>query len=225
MLGRRRSRRQRGLESLCDTESGAAPRRALRVERRRVPRAERSRARVRLRLGFPARPCGREDGVTDAKEMDAETAEGLERLYRRYNSWLTGRLRVFVGADRAADVAQETYIRAAPYSVGGVRQPKALLLRIALNLVRDESRRSRRRGGEPADVDTVDPEVGASQLEDLLLKQVILTMPALYRDVFVMSRFGGMTYAEIAAARGLNLKTVEWRMSKALDHCSKQMGA
>lgn len=190
-----------------------------------MPRAWRRRASVRSRLGFPARPFGREDGVTEAKEMDAETAEGLERLYRRYNSWLTGRLRVFVGADQAADVAQETYIRAAPYSTEDVKRPKALLLRIALNLVRDDSRRRSRRGGEPADLDAVNPGESAGQLEDLLLKQIILSMPELYREVFVMSRFGGMTYEEIAAARGLNLKTVEWRMSKALDHCSKKMGA
>lgn len=142
--------------------------------------------------------------MTDAKEMDTRTAEGLERLYRRYNSWLTGRLRVFVGADQAADVAQETYIKAAPYSAGGVRHPKALLLRIALNLVRDESRRRSRRGGEPVDLDTINPGESAGQLEDLLLKQVILTMPELYRDVFVMSRFGGICATSTPAIRALS---------------------
>jgi RNA polymerase sigma-70 factor (ECF subfamily) len=52
-----------------------------------------------------------------------------------------------------------------------------------------------------------------------MLKQIVLSMPPLYRDIFVLSRFGGMSYPEIAAARGLSVKTVEWRMSKALEHC------
>ena len=52
---------------------------------------------------------------------------------------------------------------------------------------------------DPAD----DAPIAAPQVDELHLKQIVLSMPALYRDVFVLSRFGGMTYAEIAAARGL----------------------
>jgi RNA polymerase sigma-70 factor (ECF subfamily) len=48
-------------------------------------------------------------------------------------------------------------------------------------------------------------------------------MPPLYRDIFVLNRFGGMTYPEIARARGISVKTVEWRMSKALEHCASRL--
>lgn len=157
--------------------------------------------------------------MSDTKQLDQDAAEGLDGLYRRYASWLHGRLRAHVGPDRAADVVQDTYLRAAPYRSRDIRHPKAFLLRIAMNLVRDESRRRRRHEIAIDDV-AEDPLIeAAAQVDELHLKQILLTMPALYRDVFVLSRFGGMTYAEIAAARGLNLKTVEWRMSKALEHC------
>jgi RNA polymerase sigma-70 factor (ECF subfamily) len=32
-----------------------------------------------------------------------------------------------------------------------------------------------------------------------------------------------MTYNQIAVLRGLSVKTVEWRMSKALDHCTQRL--
>lgn len=156
--------------------------------------------------------------MTDAKELKPEAAEGLNGLYRRYAGWLDGRLRAHVGADQAADVVQETYLRAAPYPSADIRHPKAFLLRIALNLVRDESRRLTRQRESSGDFGQ-DQSESASQAEQLMLKQVVLTMPPLYRDIFVLSRFGGMTYPEIAAARGLSVKAVEWRMSKALEHC------
>lgn len=175
-------------------------------------------ARVISSADSPSFPGGRRGALTDTKELEPEAAEGLNALYRRYAGWLDGRLRAHVDADQAADVVQETYLRAAPYRSGDIRHPKSFLLRIALNLIRDESRRRKRRaessgnGGE-------DRSEAASQAEQLMLKQIVLTMPPLYRDIFVLSRFGGMTYSEIAAARGLNVKTVEWRMSKALEHC------
>lgn len=156
--------------------------------------------------------------MSDTKELEPEAAEGLNGLYRRYSGWLNGRLRAHVDADQAADVVQETYLRAAPYRSGDIRHPKSFLLRIAMNLVRDESRR-RKRQAEASGGAFEDLYETASQAEQLMLKQIVLTMPSLYRDVFVLSRFGGMTYSEIAAARGLNVKTVEWRMSKALEHC------
>lgn len=156
--------------------------------------------------------------MSETKELGPEAAEGLNGLYRRYAGWLDGRLRAHVDAEQAADVVQETYLRAAPYPTGDIRHPKSFLLRIALNLVRDESRRRKRRTETLGTGYEVQAEA-ASQADQLMLKQIVLTMPVLYRDIFVLSRFGGMTYSEIAAARGLNVKTVEWRMSKALEHC------
>lgn len=155
------------------------------------------------RLRIPVLPLGRRGALTDTRRLDPEAAEGLNSLYRRYAGWLNGRLRAHVDADRAADVVQDTYLRAAPYRLDDIRHPRAFLLRIAMNLVRDESRRSKRQALATAAEPPALAEA-ASQADQLLLKQIVLTMPTLYRDVFVLSRFGGMTYAEIAAARGLN---------------------
>lgn len=159
--------------------------------------------------------------MSDIKGLETEPADELAALYRRYAGWLHGRILHRVGADRASDVVQDTYMRAAPYRARDIRHPKAFLLRIALNLVRDESRRTKASsvGFHLAQ----DLEEAAPQVDALMLKQIILTMPPLYRDIFVLSRFGGMTYDEIAAARGLNAKTVEWRMSKALAHCDARL--
>lgn len=174
-------------------------------------------AAERSRLDSGSAP-DRRGALSETKGLDPEGVEGLNSLYRRYAGWLNGRLRAHVGADRAADVVQDTYLRAAPYRSSDIRHPKAFLLRIAMNLVRDESRRLQRQTSHMG-VTKRELSEAASQAHQLMLKQVILTMPPLYRDIFVLSRFAGMTYVEIAAARGLKLKTVEWRMSKALEHC------
>lgn len=153
---------------------------------------------------------------------------GLDLLYRRYAGWLTGMLRRRFGAsigDSADDLVQETYVRIAPYQAAGeIRQPQALLMRVASNLARDQMRRSNVRGGQVEFADEEVAEVvdlvGADQMESLFFKQIVLSMPQTYRDVFVLSRIAGLTYEEIAAHSGLSIKTVEWRMSRALAHCA-----
>ena len=50
----------------------------------------------------------------------------------------------------------------------------------------------------------------------MLLRQIVSALPPPLRDVFVLSRFAGMTNQDIATACGLSVKTVEWRMTKAL---------
>ncbi|AYG95649.1 RNA polymerase sigma factor [Brevundimonas naejangsanensis] len=162
--------------------------------------------------------------MSDVNELEPDGLEGLNALYRQYARWLAGRLRAHVDPDQAADVVQETYLRAAPYSAGGIRHPRAFLLRIAMNVVRDESRCRKRRGSSEPFTELADPGEAAGQVEALMMKKAVLTMPALYREVFVLSRFAGMSYPEIAAARGLSVKAVEWRMSKALQHCVEQLG-
>lgn len=166
----------------------------------------------------------------DAEECDDQAARDatIDRLYRRYAGWLG---RVLASRLRATpveidDLVQDTYIRAARYTPEDAsRQPKALLLKIAVNLARDHMRRNVVRGG----LDRADPDetemlaVAADQHQIAQLKEVILALPPIFRDVFVLHRFTGLTYEEIASHVGISVKTVEWRMSRALAMCVERL--
>jgi RNA polymerase sigma-70 factor (ECF subfamily) len=160
-------------------------------------------------------------GLKDRDLADGDFAEAdLADLYRRYAGWLAQRLRRRFGAEAADDLIQETWLRLAPLPhLEHVRHPRALLLRIATNIAIDGGRRRARERLFTAR-DSVPAAECAVQHDALLLKQVILSLSQPLRDVFVLSRFGGLTYDEIAVRLGLSVKTVEWRMSKALAHCS-----
>lgn len=124
------------------------------------------------------------------------------------------------------DLAQEAALRAIQ-SGAAVRHPRAFVSRIARNLAIDEARKFKVRGGAALEVDALPdhlaPWVGPDQETLLLMKQVILGLPELYRDVFILSRFHGLSYGEIAAKRGLTVKAVEYRMSRALALCQEAL--
>lgn len=160
--------------------------------------------------------------VTEAEQIQAEADDGLNRLYRRYAVWLNRRLSARVAPDVAADIVQETYLRIAPHAGGDIRHPKAFLLKVAMNLLRSEHRHQTRRLSalerhRPADSES------APQIDQIMLDEIVSTMPQIQRDVFVLSRFGGMTYPEIARTLGVSVKTVEWRMSRALEYCASRL--
>ncbi|WP_374572362.1 RNA polymerase sigma factor [Phenylobacterium sp.] len=148
----------------------------------------------------------------------------LEGLYRRYSAWLGRKLRRRFGqalGEEAEDLVQEAYLRIAPYEAAGVvRHPKALLLRVANNLALNHLRRVGRAGGAALRIEEVTESdehgLAASQDEAVLLQQIVSALPPPLRDVFVLSRFAGMTNQDIAEACGLSVKTVEWRMTRAL---------
>ena len=146
----------------------------------------------------------------------------LELLYRHHYSWLLGQVRRRFGPDQAEDVVQETYARAAAYQGKEVRNPRALLLQIARNVAIDMERR---RAARPVTLglDEDEAQTLAVQTEALVLKQLILQLPPHLRDVFVLSRFAGLTYEEIAERLGIAVKTVEWRMNKALKAISRDL--
>ena len=156
-----------------------------------------------------------------AGEIRQDELEGLEDLYRRYAPWLGERLGRRVDQADAADLVQETYLRIAPSDTAGIRHPKAFLLRVAMNLLRDKFRKDRRRNG--AHDQAPREALEAEQCDAVLLKQVVASIPPLYRDVFVLSRFAGMTYNQIAILRGVSIQTVEWRMARALEHCARRL--
>lgn len=149
----------------------------------------------------------------------------LEALYRLYSDGLRRALRRRFGADAAEDLVQEAYLRLARSGQAEtVEHPKALLMKIAVNAGIDQARYNRRRAGGGAVSAFPEAEVSlADQAEVLLLKEIVLSLPPILRDVFVLSRFTGLSYAEIATRLGISVKTLEWRMSRALAICAERL--
>ncbi len=164
--------------------------------------------------------------MTDNSQADDGEREtnGVGRLYREYAAWLTRRLIRRYGDD-GEDLVQETWLRVEPYSrAHEIRHPRAFLMRIAANAAVDAARR-RGREWQPGawDDEGWRGVEEAGQTEQVLLRQIILSMPAPLRSVFLLSRFDNLTYPEIADRLGISQKTVEWRMSKALAHCASKL--
>ncbi len=163
------------------------------------------------------------DAMGEARAETGSRAR-LDRLYRRYSPWLTARLRRRYGAE-AEDIVQDAWMRLAPAGpVLEIRFPKAFLLTLASNIALSRARRDRRRReilDEAAPTRAV--AQAADQIDAVRFEEIILGLPQPLRDVFVLSRLGGLTTVQIAAELGISPKTVEWRMTRALAHCSAEL--
>jgi RNA polymerase sigma-70 factor (ECF subfamily) len=138
----------------------------------------------------------------------------FDELYRSHGHWLIRFLRRRFGREQADDLAQEVYLRLLS-AKGDVRHPRAFLARVALNAARDQIRRRAVRPVLVSADAAAPPAVLASQPEAILLKQAVLALPPKLQEVFVLSRFAGLTYEDIALRCGLSVKTIEGRMTKA----------
>jgi RNA polymerase sigma-70 factor (ECF subfamily) len=162
----------------------------------------------------------RERGLREAVLAGDEHAwrtwydEAYADLYR-YVLWRCGGLR-----DRADEVVQDVWLTA----VRRVRAfhpeagPFACWLRgIAANLLRNAFRRARRRGH----TEVLGPEMARTDgaLEQRLRAESVAralgTLPERYEDVLRAKYLEGLSMAEIAAARGETVKTVESLLSRA----------
>ncbi|MFY0605385.1 MAG: RNA polymerase sigma-70 factor [Cyclobacteriaceae bacterium] len=61
------------------------------------------------------------------------------------------------------------------------------------------------------------------ELMKLKVQNAIDTLPGKCRNIFVLSRYGGMTYQEIADDLGISIKTVENQISIALKKLKEQL--
>ncbi|HEY1926627.1 MAG TPA: RNA polymerase sigma factor [Caulobacteraceae bacterium] len=143
----------------------------------------------------------------------------LDAVHRTHGNWLLAFLRRRFSPQDAEDLAQETYVRAAA-SQSPIRNPRAFLARVATNAARDQFRRQAARpmlvGEGEATAQAATP---AEALEDLLQKQIILSLPPQLRDVYLLRSYTPLTNAEIAERCGISVKTVEERVTKALAIC------
>ena len=134
--------------------------------------------------------------------------------------------------DAAGDILQEAYLRLQRIGeVGIVRQPRAYLYRVALNIA-DERRRSERRRLARSEVelllrvddDELDPQRIAEGRSSLrFLVQALEELPARRRAIFIAARLEGRTHAEIAAEFGISTRFLERELKQALDHCRARL--
>ena len=135
----------------------------------------------------------------------AEEARG--KLYRA--ALLT------LGSETAVVDAVDEAVYKGYLSYRKLREPKYLetwLVRILLNVCRDELRRRKR---ELA-VEEL-PETAGEAFDALPLKEAIRRLPAQLRDVIILRYFTGLTMEETAAALELPRGTVSTRQRKALE--------
>ncbi|UJB64568.1 sigma-70 family RNA polymerase sigma factor [Acidovorax sp. YS12] len=158
----------------------------------------------------------------------------FERYYRELLNFLSRAVR---DRDTAADLAQESYVRVLAAQQAGqpVQDPRALLYRTARNLVIDQHRRASVRagtdatappGGEVCEPDhlhgprALEPDTILASREGLAA--VIATidqLPPRCREAFILYKFDGLSYAEIAARMGISTRTVEMQLQIAMAAC------
>lgn len=154
--------------------------------------------------------------VTGSQEPDARAS--VERAYARHRSWLLAFLNRRFGNLVGEDLAQEAFARTLA-SGADVRNPRAFLAKVAIRAAMEEVRRR----PEPGFVYTMPAAVAPEAEQALLLEQTIQALPEPIRDVFVLSRFGGLSNVEIAQRCNLSVKRVEARLTDARRRCAALM--
>ena len=174
----------------------------------------------------------------EALARDARTGneEAFALLVKRYEPRLYRYIRRMIGqAADAEDLFQDTFLKVYTHlnSFQDNRPFQPWVYRIATNTCRDYARRQRlrrmlsldfRAETEAAPLSdriasgTLNPRDKAREAEqDDSLAQAVAQMPLKQRSVFLMARYEGLSYAEIAASLEIPVGTVKSRMNTAVN--------
>jgi len=132
----------------------------------------------------------------------------IYRLARR----LTG------SSDDALDLVQETFLRAAQSIASlphGREREEAWLIRVLINLRRDEWRRAavRRRHDALRIQPGLQPDHGSAAIARATIWRALQELPPRRRAVIVMHELEGLTVSTIALQLGISAITVRWHLS------------
>ncbi|TBU90656.1 RNA polymerase sigma factor [Stutzerimonas kirkiae] len=156
------------------------------------------------------------------------TDADLKALFLAHRDELQVYLRRRVGCqETAADLTQETFLKLAEREDRSrIESVRAYLFQSARNLLVDHRRRERYRQGEELTEEQrqrhepltppLEQRIAASeQLERLYA--IIQAMPPRCREVFLLVRLEGLTYARIGERLGISPKTAFSHMVRALE--------
>jgi len=136
--------------------------------------------------------------------------------------------------DDAADATQETFLKflTAPATTS-IENPRGYLFQIAanisLNVLARRKRHNARFTDEAEGEFVADGAANPEQIVDArqrlaVLEKAISELPPRCREVFYLSRIGGLSNNEIAAKLDISRNMVEKHIIKALIHCRARRG-
>lgn len=179
---------------------------------------------MHLRLDDPLPP---EDWAERPAPVD------IDQLYRAQSPRLTRFFARRAPHDDVRDLVQESFRRLIGIlSASGVRlgSPEAYLHRVAGNILRDRSRSAREKLA-PSQAEYREENIGGPDAErhlqdrDMLIRidAVLAKLKPKTREIFMMHRLDGLSYAEIAERMGMSVKGVEYQLTKALDELRRRV--
>ncbi|HEX3365708.1 RNA polymerase sigma factor [Phenylobacterium sp.] len=127
---------------------------------------------------------------------DEDRRSNADAIYRQHSRWVVAFLARRFGREIAEDLAQETFLRLSSRQIDW-EHPKAILARAALNVGLDHLRReaAQRRPKLVTERTRTEAVTLPDQYEALLHREVVASLPRNLRDVYCLSRFGGLTFA------------------------------
>jgi RNA polymerase sigma factor (sigma-70 family) len=162
---------------------------------------------------LPPHQQGQEIGAL-ARDLEAP----LKRYFARHG----------YSASDNEDLIQEVFLRLSKLNATTrIENPQAYTFQIAANVIRDRGRTLRARvrysdqplmdSDEPSD--EVDPERLLIARQSLAIVQsALMSLPPRTRAVFLLHRYDGLKYKEIANVLGIGVSSVEKHMMQALSH-------
>ena len=164
-----------------------------------------------------------------APDQQIEVERAMRRDEKLLIRWLTKKLG---DSETARDVVQSVFLRVWAFAENGVvENPRALLFKTASNLALNEMKRRNKyskRHVEPSANSENDalhnvpslspsPEKQASLREDVSITMAAINdLPDRPRRAFIMNRFDGQSYKQIAAIMNVSESSVEKYMIEAL---------
>ena len=157
----------------------------------------------------------------------ASDAAAFKALYLRYYESITTFLyHRTLSMELTRDFAQEVFTRLWQNrdAIDETKSIKAYLYRIANNLTIDYFRKQGSRRSYLSAMALKDNKTTDDCIEvQTSINMAIQKLPERLRTVFILSRHEGLKYAEIADVCHISVKTVESRMSQALEFLRKEL--
>lgn len=202
----------------------------------RVRRPRRVDSQRSVTLESPPHPSVRTlDGPAADRAADAQLLarlragdeRALEAVFRSHYAAMCAVVRRIVFApDVAEELVQDVFFKlwSKREQLAEIDALKTYLYRAARNTALNHLRRQKLEHafeerelakGEPVGNDSGSDSASTSEVERAV-RAAIQRLPERCREIFLMSRDGGLTYGQIARELGISIKTVETQMGRAL---------